>query len=308
LYIETLTIRIVMINKILDTSIYYSFDKSGFNRHKKTFNDTYSFNKGSNALITGGTSGIGLAASKELSKQGVKITITGRNLEKGNKASAQDKNIDFNQLDMSCWEEIPSFVNTLSSLDYIVLNAGGMPAKFNQNKQGIESQFASQLFGHYYLIKELQKKNKLNIGAKIVWVTSGGMYLSKLNLEDITKIPTSYDKVSAYANVKRAQVTLLPFLKNEFPDQTITAMHPGWVETPGVSEAIPKFNEKMEGKLRTPLQGADTILWLLGTKRKIESGILYFDRRKVASHFFWFTKSSDKKLKDLIKILRTKFI
>lgn len=308
MYIEPLTIWIVMINKLLDASIYYSFDKSGFNRHKKTFNDTYIFNKGSNALITGGTSGIGLAATLELSKQDVKVTITGRNLDKGNKASSKDDNIEFVKLDMSCWEEIPDFVDKLLSLDYIVLNAGGMPSGFNQNNQGVESQFASQLFGHYYLIKELQKKNKLNIGAKIVWVTSGGMYLSKLNLEDITKVHSSYDKIATYANVKRAQVTLLPFFKNEFPDQNITAMHPGWVETPGVSEAIPKFDEKMKGRLRSPLEGADTILWLLGTKEKIESGKLYFDRKKVKSHFFWFTKRSDKKMKDLIKIIKAKFV
>ena len=295
-----------MLNKILDASIYYSFDKSGFIRHQKSFNDTYLFKSGSKALITGGTSGIGQAASLELSKQGVKVSITGRSSKKGEKAAKLDTNINFYQLDMSNWEEIPKFVENLETLDYIVLNAGGMPADFIQNSQGVESQFAAQLFGHYYLIQELKKKKKINIGAKIVWVTSGGMYLSKLKLDEITQVPSSYDKVGAYANVKRAQVTLLPFLREEFKDQTVTAMHPGWVETPGVAEAIPKFDKKMEGKLRSPLEGADTILWLLGTKQKVESGKLYFDRKKVKSHLFWFTKSSEKKLKSLIDILNEK--
>ena len=98
----------------------------------------------------------------------------------------------------------------------------------------------------------------------------------------------------------------MPFLKEEFPDQIITAMHPGWVATPGVSSAIPKFDKKMKGRLRSPLQGADTILWLLATRKPIESGSLYFDRKKVKTHFFWFTKSSDKKLPELVELLKDK--
>ncbi|MDC1175670.1 hypothetical protein OAT67_09740, partial [Bacteriovoracaceae bacterium] len=184
--------------------------------------------------------------------------------------------------------------------DYVVLNAGGMPDKFQTNDKGVELQFASQLFGHYFLIKKLKEKNKLKEGAKIVWVTSGGMYLASLDLKTIFENP-KYDKVATYANVKRAQVTLLPYFKKEFPNQTVTAMHPGWAETPGVSSAIPEFDKKMKGKLRTPLQAADTILWLLGTKDTIQSGELYFDRRKVKKHFFWFTKKSDKEREHLAK-------
>lgn len=297
-----------MLNKILDLSIYYSFDKSGYLRHEKDFDDEYAFEPQSKALITGGTSGIGQAASLELAQNGVHNVITGRNQIKGEKAANEHKNIQFHVLDMQNWDQISTFVNAVFPLDYVVLNAGGMPSDFSQNQYGVESQFASQLFGHFYLLKELQKEKKLKKGTKIVWVTSGGMYLRNLDLPKITEVVSDYDKVATYANVKRAQVTLLPFFKDEFPDQVVTAMHPGWAETPGVAIAIPKFDKKMEGRLRTPKQGADTILWLLGTKKNIESGGLYFDRKKVKTHFFWFTKKSDKRIDDLIKILKSKSI
>lgn len=297
-----------MLNKILDLSIYYSFDKSGYLRHKKDFNDEYSFKAQSNALITGGTSGIGQATSLELANCEVNTIITGRNHKKGEAAAKVHPNIHFKPLDMQDWDQISTFVNRVFPLDYLVLNAGGMPSDFSQNHYGVESQFASQLFGHFYLLKELQKANKLKKGAKVVWVTSGGMYLSNLDLSKITEFVSDYDKVATYANVKRAQVTLLSFFKDEFPDQVVTAMHPGWAETPGVALAIPKFDKKMKGRLRTPKQGADTILWLLGTKKEIVSGGLYFDRKKVKTHFFWFTKKSDKRIQDLIKILKSKSI
>jgi dehydrogenase/reductase SDR family protein 12 len=294
-----------MWNKILDASLYYSFDKSGFLRHQKYFNDDYQFKPGAKAIITGGTSGIGQAASLEMINQGVEVLITGRSKEKGEAAAKAHENLNFISWDMANWKEIPAIVEGLAPLDYVVLNAGGMPTEFQKNNQDIELQFASQLFGHYYLIKELKEKGKLKKGARIVWVTSGGMYLAKLDLKTIFENP-KYDKVATYANVKRAQVTLLPYFKEEFTDQIITAMHPGWAETPGVSSAIPEFDKKMKGKLRSPLQGADTILWLLGTKKNLSSGSLYFDRRLVTKHFFWFTKSSDKKLNELVDILKSK--
>ena len=292
-------------NKLLDTSIFYSFDKSGFIRHSKNFTALKEFKKGSQALVTGGSSGIGQAVSIELAKQEVKVIITGRDKEKGEASCKDSSDINFIQWDMANWNEIDSVVDSIQPLEYIVLNAGGMPEDLVHNSFGIELQFASQLFGHYYLIKALKEKGKLLKGAKIVWVTSGGMYLSKLDLSKISK-DKKYDKVATYANVKRAQVTLLPFLKSEFPDQLVNCMHPGWVATPGVSAAIPKFNKKMSGKLRAPIQGADSILWLLSENdQKISSGNLYFDRKKVKKHLFWFTKESDKKLPELIEILNS---
>lgn len=291
-----------MWNKILDASLYYSFDLSGYLRHEKEFNEDLVFVKGSKGIITGGTSGIGHAVAKTLTSHGIQVTVTGRNAEKGLKAIENDDLLSFTPWDMANWEEIESVTQSLEPLDFVVLNAGGMPDSFQTNKEGIELQFASQLFGHYFLIKKLKETGKLKDKAKIIWVTSGGMYLAKLDLSKVAK-NTPYDKVSTYANVKRAQVTLLPALKEEFPDQIVTAMHPGWAATPGVSSAIPDFDKKMKGKLRSPLQGGDTILWLLCTKREVLSGGLYFDRKKVKSHFFWFTKVSEKYLPKLKAML-----
>ena len=76
-----------MWNKILDASLYYSFDKSGFLRHQKDFMEDYHFQAGTKAIITGGTSGIGQAASLEMVKQGVEVVITGRNQDKGEAAA-----------------------------------------------------------------------------------------------------------------------------------------------------------------------------------------------------------------------------
>ena len=61
---------------------------------------------------------------------------------------------------------------------------------------------------------------------------------------------------------------------------TFAAMHPGWARTPGLSASLPGFERVMGPILRTPADGADTVIWLATTARpNVESGGLYLDRR-----------------------------
>jgi thioredoxin reductase len=72
-----------MKNRLLDASIFWSFDRSGFQRHELEFTDELRFTADATALITGGTSGIGEASALELLKSGVHVTVTGRDARKG---------------------------------------------------------------------------------------------------------------------------------------------------------------------------------------------------------------------------------
>ena len=283
-------------------SIIYNFDRSGFLRHKKDFQEGYDFSHLSNLLITGGTSGIGLAGALELARSNVDVVVTGRDQEKGLKVTRDEANISFHSLDLENWNEFEEFAKKCPIFDGVVLNAGGMPSKYGQNIYGVESQFASQLCGHFYLIKELRKHNKIKLNAMIIWMSSGGMYLKKLDVETILK-NTEYDKISTYANVKRAQVELLNYFQDEFSDFRTFGMHPGWVKTPAVESALPSFFTKMHEKLRQPIEGADTYLWLLGTKMKLEIGGFYFDRKVAPKNPFIFTRSRSKSLIKLISYL-----
>jgi NAD(P)-dependent dehydrogenase (short-subunit alcohol dehydrogenase family) len=183
-----------------------------------------------------------------------------------------------------------------------VLNAGGMPESFETNRFGVELQFASQLFGHFLLARKLLAAGKLKPKARIVWVTSGGMYLKALDAKTVLH-NSRYDKVATYANVKRAQVELLPYFARTFPEQLVTAMHPGWAATPGVANSIPGFSRLMQKRLRTPREGADTILWLLSTAKPLESGGLYFDRRRVTEHLLWYTRGRTQDVRKLQELL-----
>ncbi|MBC7428179.1 MAG: SDR family NAD(P)-dependent oxidoreductase [Bacteriovorax sp.] len=272
---------------LLDKSVLFSFDRSGYTRHKKNFQDdmTKKDLKDKVALVTGGTAGIGAAVAHSLSIQGAKVFLTGRNEKKGKIFEEKNLHSRFFSLDMGNWDDLEKFCNNCESFDYIVLNAGSMPEKYFVNENGVESQCASQLLGHFYLIDRLKKMGKIKQGARIVWVSSGGMYLRELDLNTLFH-SSKYDKVRTYANVKRAQVTLVEELAkiDRWKDNYILCMHPGWVETAGVIDSLPGFYKLMKNNLRVPSEGADTILWLLLTTESLQSGSFYFDRKKVSAY------------------------
>jgi hypothetical protein len=65
----------------------------------------------------------------------------------------------------------------------------------------------------------------------------------------------------------------------------IHAMHPGWARTEGVKASLPTFNRVMRPLLRTPEQGADTIVWLAAADEPgSQSGKFWFDREIVPTH------------------------
>lgn len=298
------------IDKLLDSTVYLSFDQSGYHRHEKSMKDDLNKNIGQDlsskhALITGGTMGIGNACADYLTSLQIPCTVTGRTPEK-----YIDKGTDslsrFVQLDLSDWDAIKKFVDTSKSFHYLVLNAGGMPDSFALNKYGIEYQMASQLFGHYFLMRYMIEQGKLAIGGRIVWVSSGGMYLAKLHLRDLFSSAKPYDKVATYANVKRAQVVLCQELAKDkkYSQFAINAMHPGWVDTAGVKNAIPGFWKFTKNRLRTPAQGAATIIWLLLSHEVSTSGEFYFDWKKRATYPFFWTKENNLIRDEFISLLK----
>jgi hypothetical protein len=56
----------------------------------------------------------------------------------------------------------------------------------------------------------------------------------------------------------------------------------------------------MEKRLRTPAQGADTVIWLAVSPRLGEkSGKFWFDRKERATHYLPWTRESERDRQDL---------
>ena len=90
------------------------------------------------------------------------------------------------------------------------------------------------------------------------------MYTQRFDLDRLEMGPSDYDGVVAYARAKRAQVVLADAWAHRFAAAGVAsfAMHPGWVDTPGLEAGLPRFRSAVAALLRTPAQGADTVVWL----------------------------------------------
>jgi dehydrogenase/reductase SDR family protein 12 len=99
---------------------------------------------------------------------------------------------------------------------------------------------ATHVLGPHLMTSLLLPALRVSHGRVIV-VSSGGMYGAALPVEgDITMPVDKYDGVTQYAIAKRAQVTLNAMWASQEPQVQFHAMHPGWVDTPGLQTALPK--------------------------------------------------------------------
>lgn len=302
-----------LFDRLLDTTIYFSFDRSGFERHRRDFvaGDLAVDLTGKRILITGANSGLGRSSAHALSNLGAEVWLLCRNRERGETAledirfATDNGAVRLELVDVSDMGSIRDFVGRLGDLpvDCVVHNAGVLPSTRAETADGLEVTWATNVVGPFLLTALLEPNlrraahHHARGDARVINVTSGGMYTQRLDLWDTQWTSRDFDGVVAYAQTKRAEVILTELWAEYFGDPgsgiTVHSMHPGWADTPSVREALPKFWRFTRNRLRSPRQGADTIVWLAACERLgDETGRLYFDRRAVATHLLPGTRES----------------
>lgn len=280
------------INQLLDLTIIFSFDHSGFKRHCPNPLEKVDLS-GKHGIVTGASSGIGLAVSKALLQQGMHCQLIGRDQAKLENEFKSISHAEVYSLDMSDLNKVYDFAldKVKGPIDLLIHNAGNMPLSLKITKGGYEEMFASQVFAPFILTKTLADLGKLKDNCRIIFVSSGGMYLQKLDLSDLLFEKRSYNKYTGYANAKRAQVILSELFSKKYPQYLFSSMHPGWVDTPGVRHSMPSFKKLLNKRLRSIEEGADTILWL-ATSDNYQNGKFWFDRKLAKTTLFNFNQTS----------------
>lgn len=283
------------VNQLLDFTIIFSFDHSGFKRHCPLQLESVDLS-GRHGIVTGASSGIGLEVSKALLQQGMHCELIGRDLNKLKNSFKSDPFVSsahYHGLDMTDLNKVYAFAidQVRTPIDLLIHNAGDMPDSLTRTKGGFEQMFACQVLAPFVLTKTLIDAGKLRHGCRLIFVSSGGMYLQKLDLSDLLFERRSYNKYTGYANVKRAQVVLSELFSQKYPQYLFSSMHPGWADTPGVRHSMPLFRKLLNKRLRSAEEGADTILWL-ATTHDYPNGKFWFDRKQAKTTIFSLNKSS----------------
>lgn len=235
---------------------------------------------GLKAIVTGGSSGIGIETARALASAGAEVTLAVRNLEAGQrvadtiKQSTGNQQIQIRYLDLANQSSIHDFIqNWQDPLQLLINNAALIPSKLLRTPEGWEMQFAVNYLGHFKL--SLGLHNALAAGAdqygeaRIVALTSGAHMRSPMIFEDLQFEQRDYNPQAAYAQSKTADCLFVVEATRRWAADGIfaNAVNPGGIAT-GLQR---DFTQQQKDYLaqaeaagvfvyKTPQQGAATTL------------------------------------------------
>lgn len=257
-------------------------------------------------VVTGATSGLGRSAARTLAQMGATVVLVGRDPDRTEATRAElaaqtdNERLETAIADMGDLDAVAALADELAArherIDVLVHNAGALTADRRESPQGIEMTVASQVMGPFLLTARLLPRLREGRPGRVLTMSSGGMYAAPLTVGGLQMGVGDYDGTEQYARAKRAQVTLNEMWAERVdPGEVVFhALHPGWADTPGVAESLPTFRKVVGPLLRTPEQGADTLVWLAANGRATESsGEFWLDRRPRSIHRLPTTRRSD---------------
>lgn len=303
-----------LLDGVMDRALVVGYTKigSGLRRHWWAADADPQALLGKRVVIAGATAGIGLEMARSFAALGATVHLLGRNPEKVETSCAAIREsvpgahvvgevCDVSDLD-AVRDWTTDFANRVPALNGLVHNAGLMPKDRVLTPQGHEVQLATHVLGPHLMTERLLPLLRAAGGASVVWVSSGGMYGSPLVVDDL-EFRRGYNGVRAYARTKKMQVVLADSWARRLAgtDIRVESMHPGWVDTPGVAEYLPRFRVLTRPLLRDVADGADTAVWLVATRPESTPGHFWHDRRQRPTTFGWQRHENPAKVRRLLE-------
>lgn len=294
---------------VIETPIVPSFTRIGYDARSRLFDWTplSNYNLTDRVIVlTGGTSGLGYAAAEIFARLGATLTLVARDPEKTENAverltteSGNDR-ITSELADLSDLDQVREASNRVAAahpeIDVLIHNAGAL---FNERRQAPDgTEMTTQIMVAAPFLMTSLLLDSLQAGAlgRVITMSSGGMYTSGLTVDELEMDAANYNGPKQYARAKRAQVVLNEMWADRIPQDEVVfhALHPGWADTPGVDDALPGFGKVLGPLLRTPEQGADTMVWLAADPEPTKSsGAFWHDRAPRSTHKLASTKKTD---------------
>jgi NAD(P)-dependent dehydrogenase (short-subunit alcohol dehydrogenase family) len=221
------------------------------------------------AVVTGANRGIGKEIARALSQNGVKVILTARDPNKGEKVASDFKaaglDIVFHALDVTLEESMKSLAvyveQEFGKLDILVNNAalGGGENSLRISTSDFRKTFETNLFGPFRLSQLMIPLLKKSKDGRIVNISSGMGALKGMGGGDV-----------AYRVSKTALNSITAVMAADLSGTSVkvNAMCPGWVKTDMGGPGAPRTVEK----------GAETAVWL-ALEKNIPSGKFFRDKK-----------------------------
>ena len=254
------------------------------------------------AIVTGASGGLGLETARALAERGARVTLTARDMAKGEAAAEQirkstgNPKVDVMTLELMSLDSVRKFAKEFAArhktLNVLINNAGVMACPLARTANGWESQFATNHIGHFLLAGLLTPLLVASAPSRVVSVSSRGHRFSPVVFDDIHFERRPYDKWSAYGQAKTANVLFAVELDRRLAGRGVraNALHPGGIVTELgrhlSQDDIKELMSRAPGgsmQWKTPEQGAATSVWAATAPELEDRGGLYLDDCQIAS-------------------------
>jgi NAD(P)-dependent dehydrogenase (short-subunit alcohol dehydrogenase family) len=230
------------------------------------------------AVVTGASSGIGLATARALGSAGVRVVLACRNEERADAAKQQlereapGAQFEIELVDLSTLSSVRMAARAIAArhpqIRVLVNNAGMWSYYRRESADGIELTWATNHLGPFALTALLAPQLRASRHARVVNVASGLAH--SLDLDDVEFRKRPYTGLKAYAQSKQANRMWTRALARRFAGTgvTVNAMHPGFVNTEqfarggGWQSTVASLGSRLLG--RPAAVGADSAVWLAG--------------------------------------------
>jgi NAD(P)-dependent dehydrogenase (short-subunit alcohol dehydrogenase family) len=256
---------------------------------------------GRTVIVTGASSGVGIAIASALAGAGAEVTLAVRDPDAGEAVAleiATQRNVAaprVEHVDLLSMQSVRAFAERWGErpLDMLINNAGLMAPPLTRTADGFESQMAVNYFAPFLLTTLLLPALEAAAPARVVIVSSGSHHLAKLSLDDLNYERREYDKFEAYGHSKLcANLLAVEFSRRHAPKVTMNAVTPGGVTTNLGRHVTFEDAVKLgwvnedgslpQGAMKTPEQGAATPVWAAVAPELEGRGGLYLEDCAVA--------------------------
>jgi retinol dehydrogenase 12 len=247
-------------------------------------------------LVTGATSGIGAVVARELARAGARVTITARDPAKGSATAAAieaetGSTVEVLALDLANLDSVRSgaarFVDSHDDLAVLINNAGVVIGSRSTSVDGFDLTFATNHLGPFLLTHLLTDLLVASAPSRVINTSSVAHTYAKEGIlfDDLGFDRRRYKFMEVYGHSKLANILHVQELNHRFGDDGVTAaaVHPGVVRTglgSGGDSFVARLAVKLGGRwMRSPEQGADTIIWLANEPSiDLGEGVYFEDR------------------------------
>lgn len=254
---------------------------------------------GKRVLITGATSGIGLAAATELGRRGAELTLIARNSARAEQALRQIRgagsdrtSIDVLLADLGSQASIRQLADQAlakyPTIQVLVNNAGAIYQRRQLSVDGIELTWAVNHLAPFLLTTLLLDRLKASAPARIITTSSGAHERAHIPFDDLNaERAWGGMGFTRYGETKLANILFTVELARRLEGTGVTAncYHPGFVASAFNTNNGPLMRMAMAIARpfgRSTLKGAETLVWLADAEEPgAVSGGYFLDKRQV---------------------------